>query len=241
MIERIIKSQPLWATPTLTIEHRDIDDLNAGLARIILEKEREILSKKSPTEVAGVKDGLTAYWLEYNVLSWQYPEIEEFRRLVLSGLRDFFKLIGDPDDPELKVSGISCWANVLRFGEALDVHHHDPAFVSAHYTVRCGKRTNEEESTARANGHGGETVYFRPGFMDRSHGGEAAGFASPWDSDWRISAQPTEGKLFFFPSYVRHEVRPNLGTCERISIAMDIFVKKQNALIYFGPPRWFVP
>ena len=31
------------------------------------------------------------------------------------------------------------------------------------------------------------------------------------------------------------------GTRERISIAMDIFVKKQELPMYFGGPRWFVP
>ena len=241
MIEKVLKTQLLWATPTLTVELKNVDELNNGLARIIIEKEQEIISKGNPTAVAGVQDGLTAHWLEYNVLNWQYPEIEEFRRHVLSGLREYFKLIADPDEPGLQISGISCWANVLRFNHGLDVHHHDPAFVSAHYTVRCGKGKKEEVAMAQNKVGGGETVYFRPGFMDRSHGGEAAGFASPWDADWRISAEPTEGKLFFFPSYVRHEVKPNLGDGERISIAMDVFVKKQNALIYFGPPRWFVP
>jgi hypothetical protein len=69
--------------------------------------------------------------------------------------------------------------------------------------------------------------------MNRSHGGEAVGFTSPWDLDWRLTAEPMEGKLFIYPSYVRHEVRPNLGSRERISIAMDVYVKRQNALISF--------
>jgi hypothetical protein len=241
MIESVIKPQLLWPTPTLAIDHKNIDELNEGLARIVLEKEREIIAKGSPKSVAGLKEGLTAHWLEYNVLNWKYPEIEEFRRLVLNGIREFFTLIGDPDDPGLKISGISCWANVLRFSQTLEVHHHDPAFVSAHYTVRCGKKPTEATPAEQDAEAGGETVYFRPGFLDRSHGGDAAGPTSPWDSDWRIIARPTAGKLFLFPSYVRHEVRPNFGERERISIAMDVFVKRQNALIYFGPPRWYVP
>jgi putative 2-oxoglutarate-Fe(II)-dependent oxygenase superfamily protein len=238
MIKEIVKSQHLWATPTLTLEHENITDLNRGLARIILEKEREIILKGKPTRVAGIKEGLTAHWLEYNVLNWQYPEIEEFRKLVLYGAYEFMKMIGDPDDQGLKICGISCWANVLRFGEALDVHHHDPAFLSAHYTVQSGR---EGDQAIQKDTSGGETIYFRPGFMDRSHGGEAAGFVSPWDLGWRISAAPIEGRLFFFPSYIRHEVRPNLSRRERISIAMDIFIARQSSPIYFSPPRWFVP
>ncbi len=236
-----IKSGMLWPIPTLTAEVENATELNKGLTRIILENERKIVSQGKPTTVAGIKTGLTAYWLEYNVLNWAYPEIDKFRQLILSGLQEYFRLIGDPEDPGMKICGISCWANVLRYGEALDVHHHDPAFVSAHYTVQSG-RENESKDLETPNGsYGGETVYFRPGFMDRSHGGEAAGFTSPWDSNWRIVTEPVEGKLFFFPSYIRHEVRPNFGSKERISIALDVFTANQNALIYFGPPRWYVP
>ena len=241
MIDKVIKPEFHWPTPTLTVELKDVREFNERLVQIILEKEREIISKGKPTTVAGLTEGLTTHWLEYNVLNWEYPEIVEFRHLVLSGLREFFKLVGDPDDPGLKISGISCWANILRDGEGLEVHHHDPAFVSMHYHVQCDSDPDPEQSRTAERANAGNTVYFRPGFFDRSHGGKAAGPSSPWDSDWRRSVAPVEGRLFFFPSYVRHEVRPNMLKKDRISIALDAYVKKQEALIYFAPPRWFVP
>jgi hypothetical protein len=244
MLEITTKASVLWPTQTLAIEIKNAGELNRGLARVILEKEREMKSTKS-TPVAGLSEGLTTHWLEYNVLKWNHPAIEEFRNLVLTGLREYFSLIGDPNDPGLKIAGISCWANVLRQGESLAVHHHDPAFVSAHYQVQSdystdGNGLNGSNGRAATN-DAGNTVYFRPGFLDRSHGGKAAGPTSPWDEDWRISVPPVSGKLFFFPSYVRHEVRPNMGTVERISIAMDVFIKRQESPIYFGGPRWLVP
>jgi hypothetical protein len=137
----------------------------------------------------------------------------------------------------MEIQGISCWANNLRTGQYQLVHHHDPAFVSAHYTVSSG---NEGESLAPSS-DSGHTVYFRPGFMDRSHGGKQNGSVSPWDDGWQISRPAKAGQMIVFPSYVRHEVRPHFGRGERISIAMDFFVKRQEALIYFGGPRWFVP
>jgi hypothetical protein len=240
MNEMVITPQLLWPSPTLSIAHKNVKELNQGLARIILEKERAITASGNALEVAGLQSGLTTHWLEYNVLSWDYPEIAEFRQMVLNGLREYFKLVGDPDHAGFEISGISCWANVLRYGEYLEVHHHDPGFVSAHYQVQSGFSEGEELNESQP-GDSGNTVYFRPGFLDRSHGGKQAGTTSPWDSDWRISTRPVEGKLFFFPSYLRHEVRPYMGKRERISIAMDVYVKKQEALIYFGPPRWFVP
>jgi hypothetical protein len=235
MIEQIFKPNHWWPVTTLLIQNKNSHELNKGLACIILEKEQEILTKGKPTPVAGLEEGITAHWQEFNVLNWNYPECLELRRLVLNGVREYFKLIGDPDDPGFKISGISCWANILRLGESLDLHHHDPGFVSAHYTVQTGR----EDGAAPRTRDSGYTLYYRPGFIDRSQGiGQATSY---WDTDWRISNPPTEGNMIFFPSYVRHEVRPNLEAKERISIAMDIYVEKQKALIYFGGPRWFVP
>lgn len=241
MLETTQRLDLLWATPTMTVEIKNAEELNRRLVSIVLEQEREIKAKLKSTPVAGLTEGLTTHWLEYNVLRWDYPEIREFRGIVLSSLRDYFALIGDADDPGLKIAGISCWANVLRNGESLSVHHHDPAYVSAHYQVQSGLPVEQEASKSTAGKEVGSTVYFRPGFLDRSHGGKAAGPTSPWDSDWRISVPPLTGKLFLFPSYVRHEVRPYMGSSERISVAMDVFVKKQEAPIYFGSARWFVP
>lgn len=224
-----------WATPIVQVRNTGVEEMNKGLARIIMDKEAEV-RKGVPTPVAGLTEGLSTHWLEFNVLNWPNPECVQLRALVLAGAREFFKLIGDPEDPSFKICGISCWANILRHGESLDIHHHDPGFVSAHYTVQTGRENGATEPNSRDSGH---TVYYRPGFIDRSQGVGIE--TSPWDLDWKISNPPTAGNMIFFPSYVRHEVRPNLEKHERISIAMDIYVKRQNAMIHFGGPRWFVP
>jgi len=231
------ESGNLWPTPTLTLVLEDSQHFNSQLAQVVQREEKKILGKSKPTEVAGIKEGLSAYWLNFNVLNWEYPEIVEFRNIVLRGVRQWISLVGDPSAPGMQISGISCWANVLRHGESLTVHHHDPAFVSAHYTVQSGCN-GEVKPKSSDSGH---TIYFRPGFLDRSHGGDAFLTPSPWDDDWRIDKPPVEGRLFFFPSFVRHEVRPYFGATQRISIAMDVFLKCQTLPIYFGGPRWFVP
>jgi hypothetical protein len=194
-----------------------------------------IMQSGGGTPVAGMNEGLTTHWLEYNVLNWKDPVINIFRELVVDGLSEYLKIVCRKEQ-ETEVAGISCWANVLRFGEGIQVHHHDPAFVSAHYTVRAGFEDGEVVMK-----DSGSTLYFRPGFFERSHGGEAHPFGSPWDEDWVIRVQPKEGTLFFFPSFLRHEVRPYLGGAQRISIALDVFLKSQKLPMYFGSPRWFVP
>jgi hypothetical protein len=232
-----VEEGQLWPIPTLTMRIDDCDQFNARLAQIVLQEEKTILAEAKPTNVAGVAEGLTAYWLNFNVLNWDYPEIHELRRLVLTGLHQWMTLLPAAATSDMQIAGISCWANVLRYGERLTMHHHDPAFVSAHYTVQSGVA----EGSPLPSVDSGYTAYYRPGFAERSHGGDAAIAASPWDDDWRLEAPPVPGKLFFFPSFVRHEVRPNLGKVERISVAMDVFLKRQRLPIHFAGPRWFVP
>src|ERR1700719_1882632 len=193
-----LKSECLWPTSTISLHLKDAKGLNHSLETIIIEQEQRLTSTGKSTPVAGLESGLTTHWLEYNVLNWDNSAIRMFRSYVLEGVQEFCKYVGRPSE---KIAGISCWANVLRRGQALQVHHHDPAFVSAHYTVKAGYEQGDdfEKDGSFDSGH---TVYFRPGFLDRSHGGEAATMPSPWDRDWRISVRPTEGRLFFFPSYV---------------------------------------
>jgi hypothetical protein len=239
MLEITNRPSQLWPTMTLSVDVQNSKEFNRSLAQIILDNERkirEMLKTRPPERLAEEQ----ATNLGFNFLRWDYPEVREFRQIVLSSVREYFALIGDPDDPGLQISGIGCWANVMRFGEGIAIHHHDPAFVSGHYQVRSGGY--EDGSVEPGNGDGGHTVYFRPGFMDRCHGIEAAVTATNvWDKDWRISIPSEEGRLFFFPSYIRHEVRPYLGPTERISIGFDVFVKKQRSLINFRGKRWFIP
>jgi hypothetical protein len=228
----------VWPTPVLAIYH-DVDDLNRRLAQIITQMEQYVTSTGNATSVAGLEEGLTTHWMEYNVLNWDFPECRTFRQMVLDGARSYFELLGDPDEPRFRICGISCWANILRFGQSLAIHHHDPGFASAHYCVQSGR----EKGAAPVVSDSGQTRYYRPGFVERSMGGDQAGPTSPWDNDWLLSETPTEGRLFFFPSYVRHEVRPNLENYPRITIAMDFYIEGQvsSKLLHFAPPRWFVP
>jgi hypothetical protein len=239
VIERRFEAKLMWPTPVLSVLHDGAESLNAGLARAVLEQELSITSGGKGTPVAGLESGLTTHWMRYNVLAWDYPECSKFRELVLAGFRRYLETFTDPDDPGHRIRGISCWANVLRPGESLAIHHHDPGFVSAHYCVQSGV-DDQEPATIKDSG---QTQYYRPGFIDRSMGGAQQAGASVWDEDWKFSEKPTPGRLFFFPSYVRHEVRPNAERHPRITIAMDFYVDKQptSKLIYFAPPRWYVP
>lgn len=236
-MEQHFSPRAWWSTPTLLVEHSGAADFNANLARIILEQEARLRDEAGAAPVAGVERGLTTLWRKYNVLNWPHPECARLAELVLRAARVYFSQFADPDDPDDAIVGIASWANVLRHGESMHVHHHDQAFANAHYFVQTGHDPGVPTGI-RDSGH---TVYYRPGFFERSHGERQGEVLHPWDADWRISVPPKEGALLFFPGYVRHEVRPHLGPRERISIAFDFYIRRQQPFIYFGGPQWFVP
>ena len=230
-----------WVTPIIDFTLDNAPDINASLVRIIKQEEKKLReANTSAREIAGVKQGLTAQWMNYNVLLWDYPEVRILRDFFTASVCHYISRIGeDPEADENQILGMSVWANILRHGESLALHHHDPGFVSAHFTVKAGIDYDNIDALGvpKDSGH---TVYYKPGFLDRM--GEVLDTnVSPWDKDWKFSERPKEGNLRIFPSHVRHEVRPYLGGEERISIAMDVYIKKQNPLIYFEPPRWYVP
>jgi hypothetical protein len=232
-----VREQYWWPTPSLTVEHDDLVEFNAALAALILIEERRLRSTVTGEPVAGLTHGMTTLWRKYNVLNWDYPECRTLKDMAMDGVRRFFAMVGNPEDPDFKVLGVSAWANVLRVGESLQIHHHDQAFVNAHYFVQTGQTGTDKEVILES----GHTVYYRPGFIERSHGERHSEVINPWDADWRVSLAPKPGNFLFFPGYVRHEVRPHLGHAERISIAFDFYIQRQSPLIYFGGPQWFVP
>lgn len=233
-MDQVFSAEQWWATPVLHVDNRNSNLFNERLRAIILREEQELTARGGePQPVAGVERGLTAHWHEYNVLNWPYPECRELRRLVLEGARRYLAMVGDPDDPRLAILGIASWANVLRHGESMHIHHHEQAFMNAHYIVCAGDDV--------AAGGDGATIYYRPGFMERSHGERRGPVLNPWDADWLVRLPPQAGRFMFFPGFVRHEVRPYLGRSERISLAFDFYLRGQEPLIHFGGERWFVP
>jgi hypothetical protein len=230
-----------WPTHTFSVELLSCEELNLGLAQLILDHEARTLEVPG-SEVAGLTKGLTTQWQTYNVLNWPHRECGLLREILLTGVHDFITQFADPLDPEFQILGIAAWANVLRRGQSLRLHHHDQAFINAHYLVRTGHEADSPAALSEANrNESGYTVYYRPGFIERSHGERHGETLNPWDADWRVSIPATPGRLVFFPSYVRHEVRSYVGEDARISIAFDFYIRKQEPLIYFGGPQWFVP
>ncbi|MFN2588101.1 MAG: putative 2OG-Fe(II) oxygenase [Actinomycetota bacterium] len=210
----------LWigSTPAVVLRVATPPGFNDRLAAIVLAREREVLDASVPTPIAGLQEGMTTHWQSYNVLNWPEPEPLALRGVILRGISEFVTRHCPDDDDGHQIVGISCWANVLRSGEGLSEHTHAPSYLLGNYLVRAPAGDPAKDA-------GGATRYRSPD----------PGLAA------EVVVAPREGQLIVCRGDVPHEVVPHTTAGERISIAFDCIVKKQNALLYLGDPRALEP
>ena len=115
---------------------------------------------------------------------------------------------------------VKMWANVSPPGALNMSHAHPGVLWAAVYYIDMGVAPAEGEA-------GGELFFEDPRFpvpFMRLPGFRLIGIdGQPQPVERRL---PTEaGDLILFPAWLRHGVRPHLGTGDRISIAMNIDVK----------------
>ena len=115
---------------------------------------------------------------------------------------------------------VKMWANVSPPGALNMSHAHPGVLWAAVYYIDMGLPPAEGEA-------GGELFFEDPRFpvpFMRLPGFRLVGIdGQPQPVERRL---PTEaGDLVLFPAWLRHGVRPHLGTGDRISIAMNIDVK----------------
>ncbi len=119
---------------------------------------------------------------------------------------------------------VKMWANVSPPGALNMSHAHPGVLWAAVYYIDMGVAPAASDGGGEA---GGELFFEDPRFpvpFMRLPGFRLLGIdGQPQPVERRL---PTEaGDLILFPAWLRHGVRPHLGTGDRISIAMNIDVK----------------
>ena len=156
----------------------------------ILYKEKEILEKfdyDHDWNTGLGKNSLTSRSNSYNLLKWSGTE--NLKIAIKENLYTFLKGLNLPIDSSYYVQ---CWANVLRTGEFIKLHHHwhSPyTFLGGHVCV----------SSCETN-----TIYVNPYTYEE------------------YQSNNTQGKLTLFPNWLPHKTTTNLSNDERVTIAFDI-------------------
>jgi hypothetical protein len=177
------------------------------LAKLLLSKEKEVLSLPVSTGVAGVvnsytglkENSTTQRYDKYNVLKWEDKNIKELKGNILNFHKNILKYFKQPLPNELY---IQCWYNVMRKGEQIKAHLHNigpNCYLGGHICVQCDDTS---------------THYINP--------------INQINDPMIHSSKNDVGKLTMFPDNIPHYTDIHNSDKERITIAFDLLIEKPN-------------
>lgn len=149
-----------------------------------------------------------------------FAELVDFANRAVTGALRFLAV----KHPQASISGM--WANINPRGGQSSAHTHPNNFLSAVYYVQVPKGEGVIQfSDPRPQA---EVIMPRIAEGNRFNGNQ-------------MSVDVAAGKLVMFPAWLRHNVPPNKGDEERISIAinymLDQYVETSSAPLWTGSAR----
>tara|TARA_B100000965_G_C19494236_1_gene714472 strand:- start:397 stop:1041 length:645 start_codon:yes stop_codon:yes gene_type:complete len=184
---------PVW---DYSIAIKSIIINTENIAKIILQKEKEIIEKYSGDDDGNTglgADSLTARFKHFNVLKWQEVDIVQLHQEIRIFHDEYFAQVIGTEPPPLK---IRCWANVMRKGQQIQKHTHSThphSYLGGHFCV-----TADNTSTS----------YTHPYTQE----------------DYPVENKP--GEITLFPNYLTHYTSVHESDIPRISIAFDLVTYK---------------
>ena len=190
-----------FSVPIFYFDFKDHKQINRKLKKIILGwKDKEESLQRS------------------NVLGWhsevRFPEeVDFFTKMINDVQREIY--IAEQYKFELRLD--SMWAMVNKKYSYNTLHTHYGCLWAGVYYVQCPPKSGD--------------IIFRhiqprqafpaPIFKKEPHELEP----HQWE---QVNYTPKEGRVIMFPSYLGHEVKPNLSNKDRISISFNLIQKEDN-------------
>ena len=193
-----------FPTPILRKQFSGVEETNAELHRLVLERE-----KLEPSEG---RSNFGGWHSADDVFEWDSPAINTFRGWVSEGISEMtqFSMEGQVDGTlDVEMDG-GAWINLCRNGGYNKIHNHPDCTWSGSYYVSVGVPDPEAPP-----GSG------RIEFLDPRMGATDV-TVSGADSFRKLSVEPAPGLMVIFPCWLYHYVNPFIGSGERISIAFNI-------------------
>jgi uncharacterized protein (TIGR02466 family) len=216
-----LKASLLWATPIVEVMNPDHARLKAGLVRVCYELEKRAATPIESGIAPQLKSNL--YESRFDLFNREdVPEIREFRQFCAEALSQTVTrlrtdAIGSKDlPPQLTINIFESWAHVTRDGGYHDIHLHPNCSWCGIYYLEPGDCTYQPPN--------GVNRFFPPSEL------QYVDFGAQAYPRTAVTAQPGEGKLVLFPSYVAHSATPYHGQRDRIVLSF-------NARVFTGQPN----
>jgi len=178
-------------------------ELTKKLAKITLDMESKVLAETTnPDFEKRPGDWITGRMWQYNLLDWDYPEIQQFQEWIVEQYRAYCIALGTTPSDKLYCHS---WANIIRNnGRRITEHNH------AH---------------ANTGGPGGDYVStiedsYVSGHISLQAENTKTHYRNPYIEIYKgIPNHP--GDLWLFPSYIDHKTSDNKSENPRVSVAFD--------------------
>ena len=164
-----------------------------------LLKQENVLLNKYRTSMGDGSTGLgglsiTSRYRDFNLLKFNFHGVQKLKKAICDGIETLLS-VSDNNDWQNTLYANS-WFNVLRQGEAMNIHSHGynkNSFYGFHVTINA----------------------IEPSFTSYYH---------PIKFQEEAVHSPNEkGILTIFPNYIPHGVSPNRYAIPRVTIAGDVF------------------
>ena len=199
----------VFATPIAVIDVADSAALNAGLRKVIEERQR--------THPSTQHSNLGGWQSTWDMDRW--GGVAAIKLLAI-GRNLANRLTVDRQGRPVAINWrANMWANVNRSGHGNEFHSHPASFWSAVYYVDDGGISADPALGGQLefmDPRGPGPAMYAPHLAYAMQGGLSVGANE--------SLSPQSGRMVMFPAWLLHQVRPYLGQAERISIAFNLSV-----------------
>jgi uncharacterized protein (TIGR02466 family) len=196
----------LFGTPVVLFDLPDAPALNAELRTVIIERQK--------THPGTQHSNLGGWQSSWDMERWGgAPAI----KLLAFGRNTANRVTTDrAGKPVAIVWRANMWANINRSGHANEFHSHPGSFWSGVYYVDDGGIADDPSL-------GGELEFMDPrGPGPAMYAPQLAFGAAGLSVGANETVRPKAGRLFMFPAWLLHQVRPYRGNAERISVAFNL-------------------
>ena len=207
---------PMFSVPMGVSYNTAHEELKSNLTQLF--KQHEI---KSQTDQHGsVKKNKQVFESSFDLFDWPDPSVQQLQQYCWGQLYQFIGTINQYDMNTLRNLHIASetWFHITRKGGYFGIHNHPMASWSGVYCVDAGEGVEDEPDSGALHfisPHIGTTS-----FIDRSCTNLGGQFSRE-NKMMRLK----DGQLVLFPSWLLHEVKPYLGSKERITVAFNCWFK----------------
>jgi len=201
----------LFATPVITVLLDNYASLNESLKSKIYDQER--------VDAGLQKSNFGGWHSKDDMMAWAPQESSTLLQAAIASITPYTSDVHPAGKRDFEFDA-NMWANINRKGHANNGHNHPGCLWSGTYYVDSG---HEGENYV-----GGEFIVedprfpmnamYMPNLVTRGQDGEP--------QSAQHSIKPKSGMMVLFPSWLRHSVRPYLGSMDRISVAFNLMVNE---------------